>query len=215
MKIFSFILALFLGIQSVCAQDNQNFVLMVFGDSLSSGYQLGAKESFAEQLEKALYDKGYSNVTVLNQSRSGDTTFEGMQRLQNALTYRPDAVLLELGVNDALRGENIANIRDNLEKMIATFQGVNVPVLLIGMQVPPLKGAQYAADFAKMYTDLADKYDLVFYPFFMDGLFSGNLETFYDSPYLQIDRAHPTAEGVGIMVKRIMPTVQRFLSQFQ
>lgn len=215
-KLISFILILLMGCQGAVALDSQNFQLMVYGDSLSAGYRLPEKDAFYSQLERALRDKGYSNVSVLNFSKSGETTAGGLDRIHNALTYKPDAVLLELGINDALRGVDVASIQQNLETMIITFQAAGAPVMLIGMQVPPVKDQTYQDDFNEIYRYLARKYHLTFYPFFMNGLFDYTLGRLnFNTAYLQPDRAHPTKEGVQVMVKNILPTVQEFLKQFQ
>lgn len=215
-KLISFILILFMGFQGAVALDNQVFHLMVYGDSLSAGYRLPEKDAFYSQLEQALKDKGYSNIAVLNLSKSGETTSGGVDRIHNALTYKPDAVLLELGINDALRGVEVATIQKNLETMIVTFQAAGAPVLLIGMQVPPVKDKAYQEEFNEMYQHLAQKYDLILYPFFMNGLFDYTLgQLNFNTAYLQSDRVHPTKDGVQVMVKNILPTVEKFLKQFQ
>jgi len=215
-KLISFILILFMGCPNVWAFDNQNFQLMIYGDSLSAGYRLPEKDAFYSQLEKTLKDKGYSNISVLNFSKSGETTTGGVARLHNALTYKPDAVLLELGINDALRDVDITTIQRNLETMIITFQNAGAPVMLIGMQVPPTKEQTYQNDFNEMYRYLSQKYHLTLYPFFMNGLFDYTLDRLnFNTAYLQADHVHPTKEGVQVMVKNILPTVQEFLKQFQ
>ncbi len=216
MKLFSFMIALLFGFQVAAAPNSNNFVLMIYGDSLSAGYRLPAADSFAAQLQKALDDKGYSNITVVNNSKSGETTAGGIKRLHNALSEQPDAVLLELGINDALRDIDVSTVRRNLEQMIVTFQQSGIPVMLIGMKAPPVKDPTYQSDFAQMYRDLATKYDLTLYPFFMDGLVdysTGRLN--FNAAYFLSDRAHPSKEGVAVMVQNILPTVRDFLKQFQ
>lgn len=192
------------------AEDEENFRLMVFGDSLSAGYRLESSEAFYSQLEKALNDKGYDNVVVINESISGNTSAQGLARVNKALEKKPHAVLLELGINDALRGENLDKTKENLAALIEKFQQNDVPVMLIGMQAPPMSSIDTRNKLTQMYKDLAKKYQLTFYPFFMDGVFIERLGIL-DLRYLQDDGAHPTAEGVQIMTRKIMPTVEKFL----
>lgn len=210
MRIFLMILCLFLSFsKGVQAQDG-TFNLMIFGDSLSAGYKLSAEDSFYSQLQKTLLDKGYDNVKVINASVVGDTTQRGLDRIDRALAQNPHAVLLELGINDMLQGASLATTRSNLEKIIGTFQDNNVSVMLVGMMAPPQASYEGRTEFTQMYKDLAKKYDLTFYPFFMEGVIK---QTFgvYSTKYLLDDGAHPNAQGVQIMVKNIYPTVEKFL----
>lgn len=188
------------------------FHLMVMGDSLSVGHGLSKKEAFYSRLEQALAEK-YDNIRVLNFSRSGETAAGGVRKIQQALAQRPDAVLLELGINDALRDENITAIQENLQKIIDAFRKNHIPVMLIGMQVPFVKPAPYAQQFKKMYADLAAKNNLILYPFFMEGVFRGTGLIAMQMPNdnLLSDHVHPSAKGVGIMVENVLPSVEKFL----
>ncbi len=210
MRLFVSVLTLFFSL-SVIAAPVDTFRLMVFGDSLASGHRLPKKDAFYSQLEQALQKKGY-DITVIHASKSGETTAGGLKRQAAALKQKPDAVLLELGVNDAIRGYPIADIRSNLETLIETFQSHQVPVLLIGMQAPPTRPITYQQQFANIYTDLSQQYDVPLYPFFMDGIFTRvpGLPLPVSDKVLN-DNVHPNAEGVALMVDRILPTVQDFL----
>lgn len=188
------------------------FYLMVYGDSLSAGYGLSAHEAFYSKLEKALKTQGYPNVVVVNASKSGETTSGGLKRMSQALQKKPDAVLLELGINDALRNVPIETIQRNLQKMITQFDQANIPVFLIGMQIPGIQNPVYAQQFSRMYQQLAKENKLALYPFFMKGVlkFKMGLQGM-DTTYLLSDNAHPNAKGIDIMVKNILPSVKTFL----
>ena len=188
-----------------------DFKLMVYGDSLAAGHRLPAADAFYTQLEKALVDKGY-RVSVINASRSGETTAGGIGRQAAAIAQNPDAVLLELGVNDAIRNVSIADTRQNLATLIETFQKNRIPVLLIGMQATPNRPAAYRQQFSAMYRELADQYGLILYPFFMDGIFTVVPGMpFPVSDKVLADNVHPNAAGVRVMVDGILPSVERFL----
>ncbi|MGN1062937.1 MAG: arylesterase [Alphaproteobacteria bacterium] len=208
-------LTLILGLFLVCqVQAADTYRLMVFGDSLSAGYRLPVKEAFYTRLEMALHEKGYKNVAVLNASRSGETTTGGLQRFNTALRQKPDAVILELGINDALQGVAVETIQQNLEILIDSFLKNQIPVMLIGMQLPPLHNPAYSQNFAKMYQTIAKKYQLVFYPFFMKDVIrlkAGALT--FDTTYVLSDNVHPNAAGVQIMVDNVLPDVITFLRQ--
>ena len=191
-----------------------NYRVAVFGDSLSAGYKLQPSEAFYSQLEKALQAKGYKNISVINQSKSGDTTGGGLNRLSALLNSKPNAVLLELGINDALRSQRIEVIERNLQRMIDRLQQEKIPVMLIGMQVPPLQNPSYARAFNNMYEDLARKNGLLLYPFFMKDVLKFNpVKLSFDNTYLLSEGVHPNAAGVKIMVQNILPTVIEFLNE--
>lgn len=190
----------------------QPFRLMVYGDSLSAGYGLSSQEAFYSKLEKALQKQGYPNIVVINASKSGETTSGGLQRIPQALQKKPDAVLLELGINDALRNVPIETIQNNLQKMMTQFKQAGIPVFLIGMQIPAIQNPVYAQQFSRMYQQLAKKNNVSLYPFFMKGVlkFKMGLQGM-DTTYLLSDNAHPNAKGIDIMVKNILPSVKTFL----
>lgn len=199
---------------SVPVSARDGYKLMVFGDSLSAGYRLPKEDSFAEQLQTALTELGYAQVVVINNSKSGETTAGGLNRQKQALEQKPDGVILELGINDVLRGVGIETIRENLSKLITNFQKAGVSVLLAGMQAPPITEPVYANRFSNIYRMLAQKYHIVLYPFFMQGIFkaAGN-QYEMAGPYLLPDRAHPRAEGVLLMVEDMLPTIEKFLNK--
>lgn len=179
--------------------------IVVIGDSLSAGYGLPGADAFPAKLEVALRNRGHE-VRVENAGVSGDTTAGGRARLAWAIGNDPDAVIVELGANDALRGLDPAKAYDNLSAMLDTLAQQNIPVLLAGMQSPPNMGEDYARDFNAIYPRLAESHDAILYPFFLEGV-AGN-------PALnQDDGIHPTADGVDVIVSNIMPAVEELLKR--
>lgn len=181
------------------ANDDAPQTLILFGDSLMAGYGLDQDAGFAPQLEAALKDAGH-DIRVVNSSVSGDTTAAGLARLDWALVDKPDAVLLELGANDALRGVEPSQTRDNLAQIIEKLRAMDVDVLLAGMMAPPNMGTAYGDEFNSIYPDLAGRYQIELYPFFLDGVAA--------EPSLNLDDGmHPNADGVKVIVERILPEV--------
>ena len=177
--------------------------LMAFGDSLTHGYGLSTGDTFPEQLEAALTAEGYS-VRVLNSGNSGDTTAAGLARVDWALADEPDLAIVELGANDALRGLDPAATYENLDAILARFSDAGVAVLLAGMLAPRNLGADYAAEFDSVFPRLAEKHSVPLYPFFLEGVAM-------DPALNQRDAIHPNAEGVAVIVERILPHVVRLI----
>lgn len=177
--------------------------ILALGDSLTAGYGLAARDGFVPRLEAALRAEGY-NVTVVNAGVSGDTTAGGKARLDWSLAEKPNAVLLELGANDALRGISPAASEANLDAMLRVLRDRQIPVLLIGMKSPPNLGVEYVTAFEAIYPRLAARYKVPLYPFFLDGVAAS-------SALNQPDGIHPNAEGIHEIVKRILPVVGKFL----
>lgn len=184
------------------AQEVRPLKLVGLGDSLMAGYQLHEDESYTAQLQKALQTRGIS-VEITNAAVSGDTSSGGRERADWSVPDGTDGVILELGANDALRGISPDETRKNLEAIIETFKARNIPVMLIGIMAPPNMGEDYAQQFNPIYQQLADKYQLPLYPFFLDGVI---LE---DELKLE-DGMHPNAKGVAVMVERSLETVVSF-----
>lgn len=181
--------------------------LVVFGDSLVAGFGLGPGEAFPEKLEIALNKKEYY-VSVTNAGVSGDTTSSGLARLDWSIPDTTNAVILELGANDALRGIPHTVTRKNLIDMVERLKSRNISILLAGMLAPPNMGEDYAAEFNPIYAELAKTYDLLFYPFFLDGV-AGQTEL------NQADAMHPTAKGIELIVEKMLPTVEKFLKSIE
>lgn len=182
---------------------NSPIKLVVLGDSLSAGLGLPAADAFPAQLEKSLKDKGLS-IAIANAGVSGDTTSGGLDRLDWSVPEGTGGVILELGANDALRGTDPKVTRAALDDIIKRLKARHVAVLLCGMLAPPNYGADYATQFNAIYPELAKKYDVPLYPFFLDGVAA-------DSKLNQADGMHPTAAGVAVIVKNILPTVESFV----
>jgi len=185
--------------------------IMVFGDSLSVGHNLATEDSFWQQLEKSLANKGYQ-VKVLNYSKSGETTAGGLRKVKDALFMNPDCVLLELGINDAFQKVPLKDTTKNLQGIIDFLKKRGIPVLLIGMEAPTYRTSEYRDEFREMYADLAYENELLLYPFFMKGLWNDD-GTQKSADYFLKDRVHPSAKGVKIMVNHILPVVEQFIAE--
>lgn len=197
---FLAVILLLLAAAPVQAQaESETLRLLAFGDSLTHGYGLPAGESFPEQLEDALRERGYA-VEVINAGNSGDTSAAGRARLEWSLADDPDAALVELGANDGLRGLDPAATYDNLDAILTRLEDAGVPVLLAGMKAPRNMGADYAEDFDAIYPKLAAEHDVLFYPFFLEGVA-------LDPALNQSDGIHPNAKGVREIIERILPKV--------
>jgi len=191
---------------SSAAAAKEEIRLLVLGDSLSAGYGLPAPQSFTAKLQDALTQRGHA-VRVINGGVSGDTSAGGRARLDWILADKPHAAILELGANDGLRGLDVAAMRDNLAAILARFKADGVETLLAGMKAPPNYGAKYAADFAAAFESLAAQNpNVIFYPFFLEGVAA--------KPELnQADGNHPNEKGVDIVVRNILPAVERLLAR--
>jgi acyl-CoA thioesterase I len=177
--------------------------LVVLGDSLSAGLGLPAQAAFPARLQKALKDKGII-VDMINAGVSGDTTSGGLGRLDWSIPEGTQGVILELGANDALRGTDPKVPRAALTEILTRLQARKIAVLLCGMLAPPNYGTDYADKFNAIYPDLAKQFGVPLYPFFLEGVAG-------DSKLNQADGMHPTAEGVDIVVKNILPSVEAFV----
>ena len=185
--------------------DARRIKLVAFGDSLTAGLGLPAASAFPAKLEAALRAKGYK-VDVTNAGVSGDTVADGLARLDWSIPDGTDAVIVELGANDALRGLDPKLTRSGLDEIVKRLRQRNVAVMLAGMVAPRNLGPDYSAQFDPIYPDLAKTHDLTLYPFFLDGVAT-------DPKLNQADGLHPTAAGVDIIVKRILPTVEALLTK--
>jgi acyl-CoA thioesterase-1 len=179
--------------------------LVALGDSLTAGYGLPGEAAFPAVLERALRAKGYA-VSIANAGVSGDTTSGGLARLDWSVPDGTDGVILELGANDMLRGIDPNIPRQALDEILARLRERGIPVLLTGMYASRNLGADYVARFEAIFPDLAKKYGVPLYPFFLDGV-AGVRELALP------DGLHPTAKGVQVIVERIVPTVERFVAQ--
>ena len=179
--------------------------MVVLGDSLSAGLGLAGNDAFPAKLQKALKDKGIS-VEMTNAGVSGDTASGGRERLDWSVPEGTQAVIVELGANDTLRGIDPKVTRQALEQIVRRLRGRGIAVLLAGMRAAPNLGPDYARDFEAIYSDLAARNDLLLYPFFLDGVAS-------DAKLNQRDGLHPTAAGVDAIVARILPKAEELVAR--
>jgi acyl-CoA thioesterase-1 len=179
--------------------------IVALGDSLTAGFQLAANEAFPARLETALKAKGLA-VEIANAGVSGDTSSGGLARLEWSVPQGTDAVILELGANDMLRGVDPSVTRTALEAIIVRLKSRGIEVLLSGMLTPPNFGPDFAREFNRIYPELAAAHDLVFDPFFVAGVVS--------DPKLNLnDGLHPNAAGVAVIVNRILPKVEALIAR--
>jgi acyl-CoA thioesterase-1 len=185
--------------------DERTIKVVALGDSLTAGYQLRGSAAFPVQLERALKAKGLG-VEVVNAGVSGDTSSGGLARLDWSVPAGTDAVILELGANDMLRGVDPKVTREALAEIVRRLKARHIEVLLCGMRAAPNLGPDYVGAFDAIYPELAAANDLVFYPFFLDGVVA--------DPKLNIgDGLHPTGEGVAKIVSGILPKVEAVLAR--
>jgi acyl-CoA thioesterase-1 len=189
--------------QSPAGSPAKPIKMVVLGDSLSAGLGLPASAAFPARLQKALEAKGIK-IDMINAGVSGDTTSGGRDRLDWSVPEGTEAVILELGANDALRGTDPAVTRAALSDMLTRLKARGIAVLLCGMLAPPNYGSEYADRFNAIYPELSKSFGVPLYPFFLDGVAA-------EAKLNQPDGLHPTAEGVDIIVKNILPSVEAFL----
>jgi acyl-CoA thioesterase-1 len=177
--------------------------IVALGDSLTAGYNLPADAAFPAVLQKALREKGY-DVVIDNAGVSGDTSSGARERLDWALAEGADGVIVEIGANDMLRGLNPDLSRDNIDAILARLREKGIPALLAGMVTAPNLGPDYAAQFNPIYPDLAKKFGVPLYPFFLEGV-AGHKDK--QLP----DGLHPNRQGVDAIVAGILPLVTKWL----
>ena len=193
-----------LGLAAARADPNET-VIVALGDSLIAGYGLPQEQSFPAQLEAALKARSH-NVRVVNAGVSGDTALAGLQRLDWAIPDDADAVILELGANDALQGLPPDRTKATLAKIIEKLQAKNMPVLIAGMEAPRNLGKEYVESFGAMYPDLAAQYGVILYPIFLEGA------ALNDDLMLK-DGLHPNGKGVAVIVENMLPKVEELLAR--
>jgi acyl-CoA thioesterase I len=197
------VLALLMAVPALATESPVRIVAL--GDSLTAGFGLPADAAFPVKLERALKAKGIA-AEVANAGVSGDTASGGLARLDWAVPQGTDAVIVELGANDMLRGIDPNITRSALEEIVRRLTARRVAVLLAGMRAAPNLGADYGRQFDAIYADLASAYDLLLYPFFLDGVA-------IEASLNQRDGIHPTAAGIDTIVKRILPKVEELVAR--
>ena len=190
---------------SVATAADKPLQIVALGDSLTAGLGLPEQDAFPAKLQKALAAKGIV-VAISNAGVSGDTVADGLARLDWSVPPGTDAVILELGANDALRGLDPAVTRRGLNEILTALAKRNIPVLLCGMLAPPNLGTDYGRAFNAIFPDLARQHGLEFYPFFIDGIVA-------DRKLNQHDGLHPTAAGVDVIVAKILPKVEELIAR--
>ena len=188
---------------SANARAESPITLLAFGDSLTAGYGLQQDQAFPQVLARRLADMGW-NVKVRNGGVSGDTSAGGRARVDWMLEPKPDAVILELGANDALRGLPPEQLHANLAAILKGLQDRQIPVLLAGMMAPRNLGPDYVKTFDQVYPTLSREFDVPLYPFFLGPVLSRNGLTLADG-------LHPNPEGVRMVVEGILPDVLKLL----
>lgn len=183
----------------------RTITIVAFGDSLTAGHRLAPDEAFPVRLAAKLKARGH-DVAVANAGVSGDTTAAGRARLDWAVPDHTDAVILELGANDALRGLPPHQARVNLEALITGIKAKGAEILLAGMRAPRNYGPEYTDAFDRIFPELAAKYGLLLYPFFLDGIA-------LDAALNLDDGIHPNARGVDVIVNRILPRVEELIAR--
>jgi acyl-CoA thioesterase I len=179
--------------------------IVALGDSLTAGFGLPGDAAFPARLQRALTQKGIA-VEMVNAGVSGDTSADGLSRLDWSVPDDADAVILELGANDALRGLDPAQTRANVDAILRRLAARRIPVLLAGMRAPPNMGADYVKAFDAIYPGLAAAHGVLLYPFFLDGVAG-------DRALNQGDGIHPTVAGVDVIVAKILPKVEELVGR--
>jgi acyl-CoA thioesterase I len=179
--------------------------IVALGDSLTAGYGLAGKDGFVPRLQAALAAKGFA-ADIANAGVSGDTASDGLTRLDWSVPEGTDAVIVELGANDMLRGIDPQVTRNALDAILARLAQRHIAVMFCGMKAAPNLGAQYGRGFDRIYPELAAKYGALLYPFFLDGVAA-------DAALTQQDGLHPNAAGVGVIVGRILPKVEELIAR--
>jgi acyl-CoA thioesterase-1 len=181
--------------------------ILAFGDSLTAGYGLPEGETLTTQLQQALNKMGRPAL-VINGGVSGDTTADGLTRIDWALADKPQIMILALGANDMLRGIDPKSTRANLEGIIEKAEDAGVEVVLAGMLAPPNLGTEYKTAFDAIYPELAKAHNLVFMPFLLQ-------DVAQISDLNQGDGIHPNGNGVAIMVRNLLPYVTQAIDKLE
>jgi len=178
--------------------------IVAFGDSLTAGLGVPPEESYPSRLQRYLDQTGY-HYRVVNAGVSGDTTAGALRRIDWVLQSQPSIVIIELGANDGIRGQPIKTTYENLRKILQRLKDLQVTVLLTGMKIPPNYGFSYTSQFAEMYPQLADEFDVAFMPFFLEGVAAHRALN-------QADGIHPTGEGYEVIVENLLAYLEPLLN---
>jgi acyl-CoA thioesterase-1 len=200
------ILSIFLtGINGIGSAYAKPVKILAIGTSLTQGYNLPPGTDFTAVLQVQLRAKGY-DATIVNAGVSGDTSAGGLARLEWALAEPVDAAIVELGSNDALRGLGVEQTQANLDQVLSKLKARRIAVLFTGMKAPRNLGPEYVAAFDAIYPALAKKHDVLFYPFFLEGVAA-------DLKLNQRDGIHPNEQGTLVIVRGILPYVEKLIAK--
>ena len=204
-RIFCGIILTLLFSAPLAARAAQPVKVLAFGTSLTQGLNLPPGTEFTAVMQERLKQAGI-DAKLVNAGVSGDTSADGLSRLDWSLADRPDAVIVEMGSNDALRGVDPALTEKNLAAILGKLKAAHLPVLLLGMKAPRNLGPEYAKAFDPIYPKLAKDYGVLFYPFVLDGVVL--------NPKLnQADGMHPNPAGVKVIVERMLPYVEKLVAE--
>jgi acyl-CoA thioesterase I len=178
-------------------------VIVALGDSLTAGFGVAAEEAWPALLENRLSREGY-RYRVVNAGVSGDTSAGGLRRVPWVLRARPDIAIVALGANDGLRGQSIEALAANLTEIVERLRAGGAQVLLAGMRVPPNYGADFARAFARVFADVAQRAQVAFMPFLLDGVAA-------DPRLSLLDGIHPNAAGHRVIAERVWPFLKPLL----
>lgn len=188
---------LLLGLQALAQPPR----LLVLGDSLSAGYGIDEDRGWVQLLQERLRDEGYPH-RVINASVSGETTAGGLKRLPRLLeAHQPQWVLVELGGNDGLRGQPVADMKANLKKIVTLSRAEGARVILLGMQIPPNYGPRYTEQFTRAFPQLADELSLPVVEFMLEGVATRD-------EYMQEDGIHPNAKAQPLILDNVWPRLE-------
>jgi acyl-CoA thioesterase-1 len=179
--------------------------IVFLGDSLTAGYGVDADQAFPALLGEALRTEG-TPIDVVNAGQSGDTTAGGLRRVEWVLKQKPDIVVVGLGGNDALRGQDLASSEQNLREIVTKSRGAGAEVVLLGMLIPPNYGPEYTAKFKEIYPRVAKEMNVALVPFLLEGVGG-------DAKLNQPDGIHPTAEGHERVAANVLPTLRELIKR--
>jgi acyl-CoA thioesterase-1 len=180
-------------------------LIVCFGDSLTAGYGTELGKSYPDFLQQDLDTRGY-HYRVVNEGISGNTTKDGVERVDSIVAMKPAVVIVEFGGNDGLRGLRIEDSRANLDKIVATLKASGTKIVLAGITLPPDYGPDYIQQFDDTYSLLAKKYHVPLLPFLLRGVFGVD-------GMMQADRTHATAAGNQVVANNILPLVLPLLKK--
>lgn len=179
--------------------------ILILGDSISAGYGINVEQGWVAKLQQRLNQKYPKQHQVINASVSGETTSGALARLPKLLTtYKPQVVVIELGGNDALRGQPPAGIQNNLTRLVSITKNAKAEPLLLGMKIPPNYGSAYSKAFEQTFSNVAKAQQVKLVPFFLQGIAGNN-------QLMQRDLVHPTANAQNQLLNNAWPQIEKTL----